>query len=112
MRHLKFIVFMMAAIMTQAAFSQEIPDCEESAKPLYKDILIYRATEKLKPGSGIVGARLQADIGLIRTEMSLSDKVHSIETGFVKCYLRFSALEEQQIDKEIQAAKEKVLQQN
>lgn len=111
MRQFKFIAFIIAAVVTQPAFSH-IPDCEESAKPLYKEILIYHATEEVKPGSGIVGPRLQADISVIRTEMSLSDKIHSIESGFAKCYLRLSAHEELQIDKDIQIAKEKVLQQN
>lgn len=124
MRHfLHTICFAIAILITQISFAEdavyeegylqeeEIPTCEESAKPLYTDILIYNATEKLKPDHGMIGNSLKANLETMKdSDLSLQEKIHSIYTSFIKCYLYFSAEEEAQLEKELQRAQGEVLQ--
>lgn len=112
MRHSKFIVvlvFLAAGALSQA----QVEDCSNSAKPLYKEIQIYKETEKVSPTKGFIGARLQFDLSLFKdSNLTLKEKVHSIETGFAKCNVRISEEEQTQLDLVIEASKAEVSQSN
>lgn len=95
MKSLVSIIAMMSISLSVLTAQAQIEDCNSSAKGLYKDIVVYRETEKIKPTKGFVGSRLKYDLSFMKnSNLSLQDKIQSLETGFARCYVRLSQAEE------------------
>ena len=78
--------------------------CESRFKGLYKEIQIYNLTEKNSQGDGLVGNRLENELKFMKTQnMSLKDKIHSIETGFAKCDMELTEQDDTEIAMEVEA---------
>ncbi len=101
MRRLKML--MLLVTFAFSAFVQaQVDDCSDSSKGLYKDIQIYRATEKISPANGTVKPRLQYDLNLlISSNLTLAEKVQSLEAGFAKCNINLTSEEQLLLQDEI-----------
>ncbi len=92
----------LASFATSAALAQQ-EACEKSSRQLYKEIIVFSATEQMKPDEGFVGKRLDHDLKLLKnSSLSLVEKVHSLEAGFAKCFVDLSHEEVAQIQSDIE----------
>ncbi len=91
----KIITSFTIGLTLLASSAHAIEVCESGFKNLYKDIQIYKQTEKISPGDGLVGNRLQIELKFLRSQkMSLLEKISALETGFARCDMQLNAQDE------------------
>ena len=102
----KMITSFAIGLTLLASSAHALEACEAGFKNLYIDIQIYKQTEAISAGDGLIGNRLQIELKFLRTQkMSLSEKIAALETGFARCDMQLS----EQDDLDIQMAKDELL---
>lgn len=109
MKPIKMTLFITAAILfsimlgtLKAHAAAPYGQCSSGSKNLYMDIQIYNQTEKFSADNGFVGEKLESELKKLRmNQLSLKEKVHSLETSFVNCDIGLSEDDELAIEVDV-----------
>ncbi len=98
----------LAFARSKPVMEPETQVCYESSKELYMEIQVYKETEKIQPEKAIIGSRLEFDLSLMnpKSNLSISAKVHSLETAFAQCDVNLSEEEHATLKLDIEEAKQ------
>lgn len=108
------VIAALLSFLTFQVSAQEFLQCEASAKLLYIDIQIFNRTiqtsEGPGQGEGAVGPALEQELRMLKSpELSLKEKVHSLETGFSRCQMDLNLDDLATIDRQVELATEQLL---
>ncbi|MFZ3228823.1 MAG: hypothetical protein WA160_01365 [Pseudobdellovibrio sp.] len=97
---LSFVLLLTAFVNT----AQAIESCDIRFKPLYKDIQVFKQTEKIIADNGVVGYHLHQELKSLKAiTLSVQEKVHSIEVSFVNCDMDLNEADQLDIDMIVEA---------
>lgn len=101
-KKLAIVLGMIASPLFHSALA--IESCDIRFKPLYKDILIYKQTEKITENEGVIRYTLHKELeSMKKIKLSLKEKVHSIETSFAQCDMELNEDDQLEIDMTVEA---------
>ena len=103
MKSIRITLFVTAAIFISMVLGSlqvhaqvGMGECAKGSTELYIDIINYKNSVKANMQQAYVGERLKQDLSKMQSEhLSESEKVQSLEAGFMRC--NFSAQDEEKI---------------
>ena len=106
MRSLRITFFITAAILLSMFLASikvqaqvEYQACDRSGNSLYVDIQIFHQTHKISEQHAQISSQLENEISKIKIEnISLTEKIHLIETRYARCDVQLSEQESLKIE--------------